>query len=129
MEKAPYPVALYLRITAALAALVLVGAAAAPAYGTWTIFVECEPFGLLVDAGRRLNRGDFYPPLEADGHYAGTRHMPLFFCLVAGAERLLGDYLLAAKLVALAAMLALVAAAVAVVRRLTGRGRMLILGA
>jgi hypothetical protein len=68
-----------------------------------------------------LNRGVFYPPLQEDGYYAGTRYMPLFFCVIAGAERLLGNYLLATKLVALLAFLALAAATFAVGRRLTDR--------
>jgi hypothetical protein len=68
-----------------------------------------------------LNRGVFYPPLEEDGYYAGTRYMPLLFCLIAGVQRVVGDYLLATKMITVVAGIALAAATFAVVRRVIAR--------
>src|SRR5579859_1236484 len=77
--------------------------------------------GVWMALAASLDQGVFYPPLEADGFYAGTRYMPLLFALIAGLFRLVGDYLLAAKLAALLSTGLLLAGVFAVVRRLTGR--------
>ena len=66
--------------------------------------------GIWMTLARSLNEGVFYPPLEADGYYAGTRYMPLLFAVVAAAQRLTGDYLVALKLVSIASVLGLLAA-------------------
>src|SRR5262249_35463854 len=50
--------------------------------------------GIWMALAQCLNAGPFYPPLEDDGHYAGTRYMPLLFVWVAGLGRITGDYLL-----------------------------------
>jgi hypothetical protein len=77
--------------------------------------------GIWMALAAYLRDGVFYPPLEADGFYAGTRYMPGLFVLIAGLARLLGDYLLAAKLSALLSTGLLLLAVFAVVRRMTGR--------
>jgi hypothetical protein len=122
MEKPPFPLSIYLRVFTASVAVVLLSAAGARA--VWHLN---DLSGMRHIAGdwmalaQSLNRGVLYPPLEEDGYYAGTRYMPLLFCLIAGVQRLVGDYLLATKLVTLIVVIALAAATCAVVRRITGR--------
>jgi hypothetical protein len=77
--------------------------------------------GIWMALAAYLDQGVFYPPLESDGYYAGTRYMPLVFLLVAGLARLVGDYLLAAKLSALVSMVLVLSGVFGAVRRLTGR--------
>ena len=77
--------------------------------------------GIWMTLAQQLRDGVFYPPLEQDGYYAGTRYMPLFFVLVAGLSRITGDYLLAAKLASLLSMLGVLAAVFAAARRRTTR--------
>jgi hypothetical protein len=76
--------------------------------------------GVWLTLAQALRAGVLYPPLEQDGHYAGTRYMPLFFALVALLAKLTGDYLLAAKLAGLLSMVGLVAAVFVAARRVTG---------
>ena len=77
--------------------------------------------GIWMTLAQSLNAGVFYPPLHDDGYYAGTRYMPLLFCLLAAAARLSGNYLIAAKSVALVALLGLLGATAAGTWRLTRR--------
>ena len=56
--------------------------------------------GVWLGLAQYFNEGVFYPPLEAQGHYAGTRYMPLQFCLHALLARLTGEYLISGKLLA-----------------------------
>ncbi len=77
--------------------------------------------GIWMALAQYGNAGVLYPPLEADGFYAGTRYMPLCFGLIAGLVRIVGDYVVAAKLMALASMVLLLAGVFVAVRRLTGR--------
>jgi hypothetical protein len=77
--------------------------------------------GIWMALAQYGNAGVLYPPLEADGVYAGTRYMPLCFGLIAGLVRIVGDYVLAAKLMALVSMAALLGGVFVAVRRVTGR--------
>jgi hypothetical protein len=77
--------------------------------------------GVWVALGRYCNEGVFYPPLEADGYFAGTRYMPVLFSLIAGLARAAGDYLVAAKLAALVSVALLLGVVLAAARRITGR--------
>ncbi len=77
--------------------------------------------GTWMALAHYLNAGTLYPPLEADGHYAGTRYVPLLFVWIAGLARLTGDYLLAAKLSALLSVALLLACVFAASRRSAGR--------
>ena len=74
------------------------------------------------------NDGILYPPLHADGVFAGTRYMPLGLALDTAAARLTGDALVGGKLLAAATMCALLATAFVLARAL-GAGRLLALGA
>jgi hypothetical protein len=77
--------------------------------------------GIWMALAAYLDQGVFYPPLEADGFYAGTRYMPLLFGLIAALARLTGSYLVAAKLAALFSTLLLLGGVFAAARRFTGR--------
>src|SRR5271165_5563914 len=77
--------------------------------------------GIWMTLAQSLNGGVFYPPLQEDGYYAGTRYMPAVFCMIAMLARLLGNYLLAAKAVALISVIGLTAATFAVTWRTTCR--------
>src|SRR5262249_47734339 len=77
--------------------------------------------GIWVTLAQYANGGVLYPPLEADGVYAGTRYMPLLFGLVAGLARVAGDYLAAVKLSALLLVGLLLAGVFVAGRRITGR--------
>jgi hypothetical protein len=77
--------------------------------------------GIWMALAQYLNEGIFYPPLYDNGYYAGTRYMPVVFCLIALLGRLLGNYLLASKTVALLAVIGLIAATWAIVWRITKR--------
>jgi hypothetical protein len=77
--------------------------------------------GVWMALASYYNQGIFYPPLEADGFYAGTRYMPLLFVLIAGLSRVVGDYLVAAKLAALLSTTLLLSGVFVAVRRATGR--------
>jgi hypothetical protein len=105
-------------------ALVLLGSAAVRALihlrdltgiqhiaGVWMALAQYSEAGIL------------YPPLEAEGVYAGTRYMPLCFAVIARLAPLVGDYVVAAKLMALATMVMLLAGVFVAVRRITGRTR------
>jgi hypothetical protein len=85
--------------------------------------------GIWMGLAWYLDAGVFYPPLESDGCYAGTRYMPLLFALIAGLARITGSYLVAAKLVALGSTLLLIAGLVLVLRRITGRWQPGLVGA
>src|SRR4051794_25949597 len=65
--------------------------------------------GIWMGQAWYLDQGVFYPPLEADGCYAGTRYMPVLFVLIAALARLTGGYLLAAKLSAVLSVALLLA--------------------
>jgi hypothetical protein len=75
--------------------------------------------GIWMALAQYLGDGTFYPPLEADGHYAGTRYMPVLFVFIAGLARPGGDYLLAAKLSALVSVVLLLVGVFVAGRRLT----------
>jgi hypothetical protein len=77
--------------------------------------------GIWMALAQYANSGVLYPPLEADGLYAGTRYMPLCFGLIAVLAKVVGDYVIAAKLMALASMMALLAGVFAAVRQITCR--------
>jgi hypothetical protein len=77
--------------------------------------------GVWMALAAYLDQGVFYPPLEDDGFYAGTRYMPLVFVLVSGLNQIVGDYLLAAKLSALLSMAVVLTGVFTAVRPLTGR--------
>jgi hypothetical protein len=77
--------------------------------------------GIWMSLAWYSNAGVLYPPLEADGVYAGTRYMPVCFWLLAGLVKITGDYLVAAKLMALGSMVVLLAGVFLAVRRITGR--------
>lgn len=57
--------------------------------------------GIWMALAQYASDGMLYPPLEAQGHYAGTRYSPLFFLLIAGVRPFVGDYLLSAKSLAM----------------------------
>jgi hypothetical protein len=77
--------------------------------------------GIWMTLAQYAGAGIWYPPLECDGVYAGTRYMPLCFGLIAILVKLVGDYVLAAKLMALASMTALLLGIFVAVRRISGR--------
>ena len=117
------PLAFYLRLGAAVLAALLLAAGALRALlhlndlaGSMT-----HVSGIWMALAQYLNDGIFYPPLHADGYYAGTRYMPVFFSLIAGIEHLTGNYLVAAKVVTMLAMAGLVTATVVAVWRTTRR--------
>lgn len=73
--------------------------------------------GVWIALARYANDGTFFPPLF-DGHtFGGTRYMPLPVLLLAGVERLTGDYALAGKLISLVLMAALLAITYRLLRR------------
>lgn len=78
--------------------------------------------GIWVTLAQSLHEGVFYPPVEQDGHYAGTRYVPVFFVLVSGLSEITADYVAAAKLAALLSVVSLLGVIFAVTRRVTGRG-------
>ena len=64
-----------------------------------------------------LNDGTLYPPLY-DGHaFGGTRYMPLSIVLLAGVERLIGDYIVAAKVLSIVTAVALLSVVFWLLRR------------
>ena len=77
--------------------------------------------GIWMALAQYAGAGVWYPPLECEGVYAGTRYMPLCFGLIAVLVKLVGDYVLAAKLMALGSMTALLLGVFVAVRRITGR--------
>jgi hypothetical protein len=110
------------RDLACVAGLLLIGCRLAQALGHLRDLSGIQHLaGIWMALAAYLEQGVFYPPLEADGFYAGTRYMPLLFGVIAGFARLVGDYLVAAKLAALFSMGLLLAGVFVAVRRLTGR--------
>jgi hypothetical protein len=77
--------------------------------------------GIWVTLAQSLREGVFYPPVEQDGHYAGTRYVPVFFVLVSGLSEITADYVVAAKLAALLAVVTLLGVIFAATRGVTGR--------
>jgi hypothetical protein len=77
--------------------------------------------GVWMALAQYGNAGVLYPPLQADGWYAGTRYMPLCVGVIAVLEPLTADYLLAAKLMSLGSMAVLLTGVFIAVRRTTGR--------
>lgn len=73
------------------------------------------------------NDGTFYPPLYADGIFGGTRYMPLGIAINALAATIVGDALIAGKLVAMGTLCALLGTAFVLARRL-GADRLIALG-
>jgi len=65
--------------------------------------------GTRMALARSTNHGELVPPLFQDGHFGGTRYMPLPTIFHAGLARLTGEYLTAGKLASAAAMSAVVA--------------------
>ena len=76
--------------------------------------------GIWMALARSLNEGVFYPPLESDGCYAGTRYSPLFFVLIAGLSWLTPGYVAAAKLAAVVSVGVLVSGLFTAIRRSGG---------
>ena len=73
--------------------------------------------GARIALARYAAEGTLYPPLVDDGHFGGTRFMPLPIVLHAAAASLTGEYLMSGKLVTYAVMLGLLAASGAVLWR------------
>ncbi len=73
--------------------------------------------GARIALARSTVQGVLYPPLVDDGHYGGTRFMPLPVLLHAAASRLTGEYLLSGKLVAYATMAAVLGLMALILRR------------
>jgi hypothetical protein len=110
------------RVLSLLCAVVLLGTAAVRAIVHLRDLTGIQHIaGIWMALAQYGNAGVLYPPLEADGVYAGTRYMPLCFALIAGLVKLAGDYVTAAKLLALASMTGLLAGVFVAVRRITGR--------
>ena len=76
--------------------------------------------GIWVSLSQYLDQGWFYPPLESNGCYAGTRYMPVVFVTTSLIAPLTKSYLLAAKLTAVLWSLALLALVFISVRRIVG---------
>jgi hypothetical protein len=106
---------------AVLALLILLSAVLLTAVHLGNLYAAHHVPGIWMVLAQYLNHGVFYPPLQDDGFYAGTRYTPLFFTLVAGLARLTPDYLLAAKLAALGSVALLAAGLLVSVRWITGR--------
>src|SRR5437868_3825598 len=53
--------------------------------------------GVQMGLAAHLNAGRFYPALYDGQYYGGTRYMPLYFVLHAGAARLTGEYVVSGK--------------------------------
>lgn len=73
--------------------------------------------GTWLTLARSAGEGTLYPPLFDGESYGGTRYMPIPIVLHAGLGVVLGDYLVAGKLIAYLLMAALLTAVVVVVRR------------
>src|SRR5262249_21704886 len=78
--------------------------------------------GIYSALAARLNDGTLYPALFDGEHYGGTRYMPLPFVLQAGLARVVGDYLVAGKLLAYA-LTAVLGLELFVILRRVGCGR------
>jgi hypothetical protein len=74
--------------------------------------------GAWMALARYAEHGVLYPPLYSHGYFGGTRYMPLQIVLDGGASHLLGDELLAGKLVSYGLMLALLGVLFVSLRRL-----------
>ncbi len=74
--------------------------------------------GAWIAMSHWATQGNFYPPLEFDGHFAGSRFGPLAIALQAGVHDLLGDPILGPKLLHVGYMLALIAGLWVLLRRL-----------
>jgi hypothetical protein len=85
----------------------------------WDLFSMDPASGVWLGLALYTNEGVFYPPLESDGHYAGTRYMPIVFCLQALIARLTGQYLLSAKISSALSFFLLLVAVFAAVRTVT----------
>lgn len=111
-----------LRVLSLVCAIVLIVAALARAVAHLRDLSGIQHIaGIWMALAQYAGAGIWYPPLECDGVYAGTRYMPLCFGLIAVLVKLVGDYVLAAKLMALASMTALLCGVFISVRRITGR--------
>jgi hypothetical protein len=77
--------------------------------------------GIWMALAKYCNDGVLYPPLESEGVYAGTRYVPVCFGLIAGLVKITGDYVTAAKGMALGSMVLLLGGVFFAVRRATGR--------
>src|SRR6516162_1618811 len=104
-----------------VAACLLAGAAAQALWYLNDLSGVGHIAGIWMTLARALDGGTLYPPLEADGCYAGTRYMPVLFGLITGLARLTGDYLVSAKLAALLSFGLLLAGVFVASRRITGR--------
>ena len=83
--------------------------------------------GVLMGLAAHLNDGRFYPALYDGQYYGGTRYMPLYFALHAGAARLTHEYVVSGKALTFLLAVLLVLALVRLLRRL-GCGRPAALG-
>jgi hypothetical protein len=99
---------------------------AALAVGSWLLLAAAhagDAYGVDHVAGtwlalaQRLGEGTLYPPLYDGESFGGTRYMPIPIVLHGGLGLLLGDYLVAGKLIAYVLMAALVVVVVLVLRR------------
>jgi hypothetical protein len=73
--------------------------------------------GTWLALAQRLGEGTLYPPLYDGESFGGTRYMPIPIVLHGGLGLLIGDYLVAGKLIAYTMMAALVVVVVLVLRR------------
>jgi len=73
--------------------------------------------GAWLALAQRLGEGTLYPPLYDGESFGGTRFMPIPIVLHGGLGYLIGDYLVAGKLIAYGMMAALLLVVVLVLRR------------
>jgi hypothetical protein len=98
--------ALSLALLAVLIGAVLAGSIMAAAHARDRYWVNIAS-GSWVALAWTANHGELYPPLRDDaGNFAGTRYMPLFVLLHAGAARLTGEYLLSGRIITYASAVA-----------------------
>jgi len=72
--------------------------------------------GAWMSLAYYTSQGMLYPPIAKEGHYGGTRHMPLFFSLHAGLARLTGEYYASGRLAVLLSLTGLIVAMALAIR-------------
>jgi hypothetical protein len=96
------------------------------AVGSWLLVAAahvCDSYGVDHVSGtwlalaQRMGEGTLYPPLYDGESLGGTRYMPIPIVLHGGLGLLIGDYLVAGKLIAYTMMAALLVVVVLVLRR------------
>ena len=73
--------------------------------------------GARIALARYASDGVLYPPLAEDGHFGGTRFMPLPIMLHAAASKVTGEFVMSGKLLSILTMIAVLAVVHRVVRR------------